>query len=414
MLIIEFSECFPTKYKPVTGEFVYQHAKSLARGCKVICFVPLRFVPTRELFSGNLLTTLRHFVKWLGALLQTKNYSEEQLEVKYLPYVSLIRPKFSFLELSLFERIFFARIRRHLKNKKPSIIYCHFFLPGIKLCIRLAQYYKVPLALDHHEPLDSIRITHPKHYRAILKNVEYADLVIVHSEFNKNKLIDEAERLTIKLPQIRKIYLGQPFDIQDFHRSTSNKIVLITVAHLVDRVKNIDILIKGFARLKKCNHLYLSLQIVGDGRLRKYYESVAKEFKVNDRVEFLGQKSRHEVRDLMRNADIFVLPSYPESFGLVFIEALANGLPVITCKGNGGGEELKQLGDCVKLVEPFSESDLADGILDLVQNEKKRREMSEIGRKIVAQYFTWEKHGEVIFSSIRELVSAQHHVKKTR
>ena len=53
LTVAEISECFPNKFKPVTGEFISQHARALSQFCNVIMIVPLRYVPPKELFSLN-------------------------------------------------------------------------------------------------------------------------------------------------------------------------------------------------------------------------------------------------------------------------------------------------------------------------------------------------------------------------
>ena len=106
----------------------------------------------------------------------------------------------------------------------------------------------------------------------------------------------------------------------------------------------------------------------------------------------------------MSNSDIFILPSYPEAFGVVIIEALAKGLPVITCNGNGGGEELKKLGYPVVLVKPDSQEDLAESITELSKDEVRMKDMSAKGIEIVRKYFTWKKNAENTYQLLSDTI----------
>jgi glycosyltransferase involved in cell wall biosynthesis len=80
------------------------------------------------------------------------------------------------------------------------------------------------------------------------------------------------------------------------------------------------------------------LDVVGDGEPRREYERLAAELHVGDRIAFHGLRSRQEVADFMRRADLFVLSSLCETFSVPVAEALATGLPVVVTRC-GGPEE---------------------------------------------------------------------------
>ena len=79
--------------------------------------------------------------------------------------------------------------------------------------------------------------------------------------------------------------------------------------------------------------------IGGDGPERKRLERLATKLGISMQVRFLGMLSREKVRDFMWQASAFVLPSYHETFGIVFVEAASTGLPVIGTRC-GGPEEI--------------------------------------------------------------------------
>lgn len=102
-------------------------------------------------------------------------------------------------------------------------------------------------------------------------------------------------------------------------------------------VKQFDVMIDAFSRLK--NKENIKLIIVGDGILRNNLERQIESLGLQGREELVGLKKPEEVSDILYNSDCFVLSSHRDTFGIVLIEAMAKGLPVITTKC-GGPEDL--------------------------------------------------------------------------
>jgi glycosyltransferase involved in cell wall biosynthesis len=103
------------------------------------------------------------------------------------------------------------------------------------------------------------------------------------------------------------------------------------------------------------------LEIVGDGPRRAELEQLAERTGIAGSVRFLGLRSRHEIAELMRQVDVFALPSLWENAPHVVIEALASGLPVVATDV-GGVSELVE-GFDAELVPPAAPDALADAIV---------------------------------------------------
>ena len=401
LTVVEISECFPNKYKPVTGEFILQHVKALSAYCRVITLVPVRFVPTKELLSEGPVKTFSAIRNWYNALRNTGNYTVGNLSVIYFGYVSLPRPYFESEDVKLINFFFYSKLKNILKNLKADIIYCNWLRPWSELSARLADEFRIPFIIDHHEDIPTLKKLFPESYHIFLKSFEKADRVIVHSSVNKKELEDE----NLNIKNISTVYLGQNFSTEsrpkifDF---ISPK--LICVSHLYERRKNIDVLIKAIALIKSRGYNNFSLIIAGDGNLRQEYEDLSVNLGVREIVNFSGSRSQAELGLLLEESDIFILPSFPEAFGVVLIEALAKGLPVITCEGNGGGEELKQLGYPAVLVKPDSPEKLSEAVIELSKDKVKMSLMSEIGKQIINKYFTWDKNAESSVRIIEETI----------
>ena len=134
--------------------------------------------------------------------------------------------------------------------------------------------------------------------------------------------------------------------------SLEDKPIVLFVGNLIKR-KNVDSLLEA----KKISHSDYYLVIVGDGPQFKKLKKKVDEENIRD-VIFTG--SRNDVEDIIPSCDVLVLPSYSESFGLVLIEALACGKPVIGSKVGGITEIINE--DVGLLVNPNKVSSIARAI----------------------------------------------------
>lgn len=139
------------------------------------------------------------------------------------------------------------------------------------------------------------------------------------------------------------------------------------------------------------------MSIVGDGPIRSELETLVTESPASDSIRFLGWKTQEELRELMADHQVFVLPSIigpegdEESQGLALQEAQAAGLPVIASRLGGIPEGLidRQTGF---LFTPGDHHDLAACLVNHIQNRARWGDMSEDARLFVRQEFDIEQH----------------------
>jgi glycosyltransferase involved in cell wall biosynthesis len=139
---------------------------------------------------------------------------------------------------------------------------------------------------------------------------------------------------------------------------------ILAVSSLVE-VKRIDLLLQSASILIK-NGYKFHLLIVGDGPERDRLRTLAQQLDITDQVSVLGQKSKPEVAECMRQVDLLVLTSQWENQPVVILEALASGLPVVAPDLGGIPEILP--GMCGRLAEPGSSQSIAEQIAYLLEN----------------------------------------------
>ena len=227
-----------------------------------------------------------------------------------------------------------------------NLIHSHYWLSG-RAGIALSQRWRVPNVVTFHtlartklraragETEPELRIS-TEH-----KVLECVDAVVVSTEQEKQDLIGLYGAAPYKISVIEAgvdLELFQPGDKQEARRELgiTDKHVVLYVGR-IQPLKGLDILVRAMALLKDGSNARL-LTVGGDldrdhtlGRLR----SMANGLGLQDRVTFTGAMKHTDLPRYYRAADVFVLPSYYESFGLAPLEAMACGTPVVASRVGG-------------------------------------------------------------------------------
>jgi N-acetyl-alpha-D-glucosaminyl L-malate synthase BshA len=147
-------------------------------------------------------------------------------------------------------------------------------------------------------------------------------------------------------------------------------------------VKNITAVIKIFSEVRK--QVASKLVMVGDGPDKAGAEQLARELGIQRDVLFLGNQDCME--ELLPLADVFLLPSSSESFGLVALEAMSAEVPVVA-SNLGGLPEVVEHGVTGFLHDPRSIDGFVSSILRLLKSERLRRAMGRRGRQVAREKF---------------------------
>ena len=147
-------------------------------------------------------------------------------------------------------------------------------------------------------------------------------------------------------------------------------------------VKNVETVVRIFAAVH--DRMDARLVMVGDGPDKPRAEELARQLGVGKHVLFLGNQEVME--ELLPLADVFLLPSSTESFGLVALEAMSAGVPVVA-SNVGGLPELVENGQTGFLVAPDDLSAHVRAVLKVLGDAPLRRRFGAAGRKVARERF---------------------------
>lgn len=151
---------------------------------------------------------------------------------------------------------------------------------------------------------------------------------------------------------------------------------LLYVGSLIER-KGVDLLIRGLAA---CDNKRVKLVIVGGGRERDNLVELAKELGVPDRIEFKGFLEGAALKECYRDAGAFVLPTREDCFGLVLIEAMCAGLPIIVSKYSDGAAETVTDGVNGYIIDPNDAKEFAGAIDRVFGNDADKAVRERFGK----------------------------------
>ncbi len=145
--------------------------------------------------------------------------------------------------------------------------------------------------------------------------------------------------------------------------------------------------------------------IVGTGEYREYLMDLVRTNNLENRVIFAGRVPMKELPEYYAAADVFVLPSISrlEAFGIVALEALASGVPVVVSDIPGVRDVIVE-GRQGLLAEPMKPTNIAGKVRTILENPDMAKHMGELGRKIVEERYTWDIVAEQIEGVYEEII----------
>ncbi len=337
--------------------------------------------------------------------------------VDFLPHVRIIHveagpaeyiPKEELMQyMDQFSLFMTGFIRRY--NLRYRLVHANFFMSGM-VALKLKETLDIPFVITFHA-LGIVRAIHQRE----------ADKFPRERLLFEKRIVNNADKIIAECPQdaadLVNLYLADPdkmeiipcgFNPKEFYPvdktearryigvQTTDRIIL-SIGRIVPR-KGVDNIIRSIRFLKKRFHNIHLLIVGGDpneasgpsANEMKRLRNIAAEYKVEDKVTFVGPKMPAELKYYYSAADIFISTPWYEPFGITPLESMACGTPVIGSDVGGIKYTIKN-GETGYLVPSKKPLQLARKVIDLLMDAELLFSMQQASKRRVITYFTWRR-----------------------
>lgn len=365
------------------------------------------YVPT----ANGIAVSISQFKKTLEEMghevwvLAPHNPNAPKKEIGVLRYPSLPNPLVKDYPIALVPG--FKNIWEVFKNKRPDIIHTHHPFYTGSFARLLAQQLKVPIVFTYHTHYDQysekyIKFLPKKLKKEMVQNsvnkfCAKVDHIVVPSNH-----VQEALKKNFPYQEMTVLPSGVSLTLSNRSKSELrgelnlpfDKILILNVGRIA-KEKNPRLLIDTIKKLPKQYQLVL----VGDGPYKTDLEKYVKKLNVTDRVTFVGKVAHEEIAKYFQSADVFLYTSETETQGIIFMEAMYVGLPIVSVDSpaareltvNGIGalvepkskllaDEIKKikLGSKTKYnIKNYSQEEVTKNLLKLYANLVERKKIQE-------------------------------------
>lgn len=273
-----------------------------------------------------------------------------------------------------------------VENYHLDVLHVHYAMP-FATSAYLAKQIMLPEQLGVVTTLHGTDITvvgaEPAFFRVTQFSIQSSDRITAVSRFLKERA-EAAFGITKPIEVIYNFVDPQVFAPRREQRIRFGGPGTKVLMHASNfrQVKNIPVVMQVFAEVRK--QVKAKLVMVGDGPEKAGAEQMARELGVQRDVLFLGNQDLME--EMLSLADVFLLPSSSESFGLVALEAMSAEVPVV-CSNAGGLPEVVEHGFTGFLHDPQHVAGYTNSVLKLLTNETLRRTMGRRGRRVAIDRF---------------------------
>jgi len=379
MHVLIIPSAYPTEDAPLRGIFFKEQAIELKESDLQVGVI---YSETRRITGINVNTLKKfHF--------QIKDSIEDGVRTVRLQGWNILAMRNS-LGINLWVRQTLRLFRLYIKKYGlPDIIHVHIGLYGGIAAKKIKEIYNIPYVITEHSS-NVLNGTLNEYHKNLLKEAYYsADYLISVGEKLKSKMMNYTCNEICVIPNI----VNTDSFIINRNKEEKNKFRFVSVSFLNEN-KNVDLTIKAFCKAFKGKGEF-ELFIAGDGASREKLENLVKKLNLEKQVKFVGSISRKDLPRFYNEGDCFVLPSKYETFGVVYIEALSCGLPIITTKCGGPEDFFKD--DLGYIIEVGDEEALCKSMKDVVLNKEN------FNREAMSKYIKNKFSRLVITKEIRSI-----------
>ena len=323
---------YPSEDSPIRGIFIKEQAEALVEnfGDRFNIIVSDWGFNDSELSFRNVKDALSKFIRYLK---KEKNRIEQINGVYYIsnPYLNISEKVPYFGSFDRFNEVNLKNIRCVEREiGKIDLIHAHVCFPAGYSAYKLSQHISLPYVITEHmgpfpwpryirdgEPIKEIRLA-----------ATHANALVPVSDALSEEMKKLGYKRRVVIPNFVNEEQFKPMPV-----TKKSKYQFFSLCSL-ETAKGVGDLLKAIKKWDP-DPMTVSFVIGGDGEKREYFHAMSKKLGINSLITWAGAIPRDYVAEYMNRCDAFVLPSHHESFGIVFIEALACGKPVIATKCGG-------------------------------------------------------------------------------
>jgi len=354
MNVLIVTNWYPTKKNPVAGVFVKEFAEAVSNYCKVTVFHPeackdVKFYEVTRENAGSF----------------------EVVKLRYR------KTKLSTLSYLIGSVLSILWLLRNYRSLSPDIIHAHNYLAAI-WALFVGKAIGVPVIITEHgfhkegddykkymlEPLRN-------YFKYISAKIvfNFADMLIFVSRASRDHISQKFNVTTANrvVPNVLNRKFMDVMLWKNENKNKKNKKKILFIGGLYPR-KGVEYLLEAIKIVAQERTDFI-VEIIGYGPYGQQYETLASKLGLRNFVSFLGRVSDEEKIEALKNCDFLVLPSLFENFGIVLIEAMACGKPVVTTSSGGQVEFVNKNNGL--LVQPKDANALARAIKYMLDNSTK-------------------------------------------
>jgi len=407
MNLLVFSDLYPTLAQK-SGYFVYNQLKELANYVNVSVMVPRGLPVTyRSLYRPH---GIRKELEFISALIKEPfpNSYEAGLVTPFfkLPTKHLLFCQGKFYMLQN-KRI----VRAAVESFRPDLVYSHQIFPSGAIGYYIKRKFGIPYIVYEHG-VDVIgkktgqgwALRNKLNLNFAQKVLEDASAVLTNTVRMKDVLLNTFKNLRVIVNHLGCNANNQRL-FGEKTRTQDGSFNIVSLCYFEPR-KGIQYAIRAINELRKRGH-DIQYDIYGNGLYEAELRRITTAYNLQECVKFRGFLPNDQAVEVLSNYHLFLLPSWNEAFGVVYLEALAAGIPAIGCMGEGP-EEINLYGNIIFMVPPRDVDALADMIEEVKRAYATVADRVALGQRVINEEFTWKKSAESVFEIISSIIGKAH------
>jgi len=324
---------------------------------------------------------------------------EENRGTLHIHRVQVSVPAPSFHSWVLLFNHFFEKRAGQLAHEfgAPDILHIHDWLT-VPAGVAAKHLFRVPLVMTFHSTEASRSSNSPSTESAMVEGLEWwgsfeAARVIAVSSWMRSEVLTR-----LRLPEGKVEQIPNAVEPLRFEGPVDSRVArarwnvregqkMITAVGRLTSQKGFDDLIRAYPTIRRAVP-ESRLVIIGDGHMRAELESIAEQEHVRDNTTFAGFISDAELVAGLRSSDVVVVPSRFEPFGIIALEAMAAGVPLVVSRVGGLAEIVEDSVDGIE-VEPHNPSAIAAATIRILSDRELATQLIARGEE-KAKAYSWE------------------------